>query len=172
MTFPAALAAGIRHLRRYIAAEGSPLAAFWRDLRAALAGGLVVGFIALVLTAILLLDVDLANSGLLPGGAVVAVIGWVGLAVVAVALLAAAGAWCPAGGWRGAVRSVPRTLAGDIPGTLYLAATAGSWWCSRGRFRPCSSRRSAAPRSRSSPSRRAARRTSRVAPHDSSPTLA
>ncbi|MGC5224288.1 hypothetical protein ACPW96_17115 [Micromonospora sp. DT81.3] len=186
VTFPAALAAGIRHLRRYIAAEASPLFAFWRDLRAALAGGLVVGVIALVLTAILLLDVDLADSGLLPGGAAIAIFGWVGLAAVGVSLLAAAGAWSPEPhkgrasasrgfgaepqtgrasasrgsgaephigrasasrgsgaephigrasasrgfgaephkGWRGAVRSVPRTLRGDIPGTLYFAATA------------------------------------------------
>jgi hypothetical protein len=61
---------------------------------------------------------------MLPGGSAVAVVGWIGLAVVAVALLAAAAAWQPGGGWRGALRSVPRTLAGDIPGTLYLTATA------------------------------------------------
>ena len=48
-----------------------------------------------MLTAILLLDIDLANSGMLPGGAAIAVIGWAGLVVAAVALLAAAGAWSP-----------------------------------------------------------------------------
>lgn len=124
ITLPAALAAGIRHLRRYIAAEGSPISAFWRDVVKALPGGLVVGLATLVLTAILLLDIDLAGTGALPGGAAIAVVGWVGLALVAVSLLAAAAAWNPGHGWRRAVRGVPRTLVADIPGTLYLAATA------------------------------------------------
>ncbi|HYH78924.1 MAG TPA: hypothetical protein VEX86_03985 [Longimicrobium sp.] len=97
VTLPAALAAGIRHLRRYIAADGSPISAAWRDFGKALPGGLVVGAVSVVLTAILLLDVDLAGSGMLPGGAAVAVVGWIGLAVVAVSVLAAAGAWAPQG---------------------------------------------------------------------------
>jgi hypothetical protein len=80
--------------------------------------------VALVLTAILLLDIDLADTGALPGGAAIAVVGWVGLAVVAVSVLAAAAAWTPEHGWKRAVRSVPGILAGDIPGALYLAATA------------------------------------------------
>ena len=95
VTLPAALAAGIRHLRRYVAAEASPAAWFWQDVKKALPGGLVVGFAGLVLTLLLLLDIDLARSGALPGGGAVEIVGWVGLAVVAVALLAAAGAWSP-----------------------------------------------------------------------------
>ncbi|HEX5856566.1 MAG TPA: hypothetical protein VFY91_00515 [Microbacterium sp.] len=124
ITLPAALAAGIRHLRRYIEADGSPISAFWRDLVRALPGGLVVGLVTLALTAILLLDIDLANSGALPGGAAIAIAGWVGLAVVAVSVLVAAAAWSPELGWKRAVRGVGRTLVTDIPGTLYLAATA------------------------------------------------
>src|SRR3954470_23993863 len=58
VTLPAALATGIRHLRRYIAAEGSPLAAAWRDLRAAFPGGLVVGMAGLVLVLLLIIDID------------------------------------------------------------------------------------------------------------------
>lgn len=125
VTLPAALAAGIRHLRRYVHAEGSPLAAFWADLRRALLGGSLVGLVAVVLTGILVLDIDLARSGALPGGPAVEVVGWVGLALVGVAVLAAAGRWDPVSGWRAAVRSVPRTVATDVPGALYLAATAG-----------------------------------------------
>jgi len=123
VTLPAALAAGIRHLRRYLSAEASPAREFWLDVRRALPGGLVVGFAALVLALILALDIDLAGSGVLPGGAAVAVVGWVGLVVVAVALLAAAGAWTPERGWRGAIRVVPAVVAGDVRGALYLAAT-------------------------------------------------
>src|SRR4051812_45311623 len=100
ITLPAALAAGIRHLRRYLHAEASPVRFFWRDVRSALPGGLLVGLAAAVLTGLLLLDVDLAASGMLPGGSAIAVIGWTGLVLAAVALLSAAGAWSPERGWR------------------------------------------------------------------------
>lgn len=124
VTLPAALAAGIRHLRRFVAAEQSPYAQFWRDFRNAVLPGAVVGLVALVATLILLLDIDLARSGFLPGGAVIEVVGWVGLAVVAVAVLVAAGAWTPETGYRAAVRSVPAIVRGDIVGALYFTATA------------------------------------------------
>jgi hypothetical protein len=125
VTLPAGLAAGIRHLRRYINAEDSALVHFWRDVRSGLPGGAAVGAIVAVATVVLLLDVDLAGSGLLPGGVLVQIVGWVGLAAVAVSLLTAAGIWAPEGGWRAAVRSVPRSVAGDPGGTAYLVATAG-----------------------------------------------
>jgi len=124
VTLPAALAAGIRHLRRYVAAEASPAALFWQDVKKALPSGLVVGFAGLLLTLLLLLDIDLARSGFLPGGGAVEIVGWVGLAALAVALLAATGAWTPETGWRAAVRSIPSTIAADLGGAVYLAATA------------------------------------------------
>lgn len=125
VTMPAALAAGIRHLRRYLNAEASPQRQFWRDYLKALPGGLVVGLAALVLVLLLVLDIDLANSGALPGGAAVAVVGWVGLAVVAVAILAAAGLWTRESGWRTAVRRVPAAVVADAGGALFLLAAAG-----------------------------------------------
>lgn len=124
VTLPAALAAGIRHLRRFARAEGSPVSDFWRDVKAALPGGIGVGVVAVLLTAILLLDIDLARSGALPGGAGIEVVGWVGLALVAVALLAACASWTPEAGWRAAVRQVPAFVRTDIVGALYLTATA------------------------------------------------
>ncbi|MCC2031622.1 hypothetical protein [Microbacterium allomyrinae] len=124
VTLPAALAAGIRHLRRYLDADASHARLFWQDYRRALPGGLVVGAVSVVLALLLALDIDLANSGALPGGAAIAVVGWAGLVVGAVALLAAAGAWTPESGWRGAVRGISATLAADPVGTAYLAATA------------------------------------------------
>jgi hypothetical protein len=125
VTLPAGLAAGIRHLRRYVNAEDSALGLFWGDVRRALPGGILVGVAAALATVILLLDVDLARSGLLPGGIVVQVVGWVGLAATALALLAAVGAWTPEGGWRTAVRSIPRVVSGDVRGAAYLVATSG-----------------------------------------------
>ncbi len=124
ITLPAALAAGIRHLRRYLHAEASPARFFWRDVRSALPGGLLVGLVAVLLTGILLLDIDLANSGMLPGGVAIAAIGWAGLVVGGVALLAAAGAWSPERGWRAALWSVGPSVRADVRGALFLAATA------------------------------------------------
>lgn len=124
VTLPAALAAGIRHLRRYVNAEQSHVRTFWQDWRAALPGGLVVGIAGVALTLLLLLDIDLANSGALPGGPLISIVGWLGLVAGAVGLLVAAGAWTPERGWRGAVRGIPSALAGDPVGALYLAAAA------------------------------------------------
>jgi hypothetical protein len=122
VTLPAALAAGIRHLRRYVNAEQSHAATFWQDWRKALPGGLVVGVVAVALAIVLMLDIDLANSGALPGGGLISIVGWVGLVVGATALLLAAGAWTPEGGWRAAVRSIPSAVASDPLGALYVAA--------------------------------------------------
>jgi hypothetical protein len=125
LTLPIALAAGIRHLRRYLHAEDSRLVHFWRDLRAGVLPGLVVGIVALMLSVLLLLDIDLARSGLLPGGMLISVIGWAGLAVVAVAVLSAAGRWSPETGWKRALASVPASVRDDPRGTLFLVAAAG-----------------------------------------------
>ncbi|KAA9089639.1 DUF624 domain-containing protein [Microbacterium radiodurans] len=125
LTLPAALAAGVRHLRRYIAADDSRVRFFWQDVRAALLPGLVVGLAAAVATVVLLIDIDLARSGFLPGGPVVGAIGWVGLAAVAVSLLFAASLWSPDLGWRGAIRAIPEAVRGDIAGAFYLLAAAG-----------------------------------------------
>lgn len=122
ITLPAALAAGIRHLHRYVGAEESHARMFWHDWRRALVpGGLVVGAITAVAALVLGLDIVVARSGSLPGGQAVAVIGWAGLVVAATALLLTASAWTPETGWRAAARGIPRTAAADPIGTAYLA---------------------------------------------------
>ncbi|WP_435527618.1 hypothetical protein [Microbacterium aurantiacum] len=123
VTLPAALAAGIRHLRRFAAAEESHVRTFFRDLRRALPGGLVVGLITVVATLMLLLDIDLARSGFLPGGPVIETVGWAGLAATALVVLTSATLWTPETGWRAAIRATPRALAADPAGTAYLLAT-------------------------------------------------
>ena len=125
VTLPVALAAGIRHLGRYVAAEDSRLGLLWRDVRAGLAGGAVVGLVALVIAAVLGVDILLARTGMLPGGVVIEAVGWTGLAALAVALLVAAGAWEPSAGWRQAVRDVPAIIRGDVRAlAFYVSAVA------------------------------------------------
>ena len=124
VTLPAALAAGIRHLRRYANAEQSHVRTFWSEWWRALPGGAVVGLVGTVLAVILTLDIALANSGALPGGAAIVLVGWVALVAGATALLVAAGTWTPERRWRAAVRGIPSSVAADPVGALYLAAAA------------------------------------------------
>lgn len=124
VTLPIALAAGIRHLRRFVAAEDSRAALFWRDVRAGILPSLGVGVPAVVIAAVLGLDIVLAGTGALPGGPVVAVVGWAGLLALATALLIAAQQWRPERGWAAAVRAVPAAAMSDAAGTGYLAASA------------------------------------------------
>lgn len=125
VTLPLALGAGVRHLRRYVGADDSRLALFWDDLRRGLPGGLAVGFGVAVLAAALLADVVIAGSGALPGGEFVAAAGWIGIAALATAVLAAVGEWDPDRGWRAAIVAVPARIAADPAGAAYLLATAG-----------------------------------------------
>ena len=124
VTLPIALAAGIRHLRRFVAAEDSRAQLFWEDVRVGILSSLIVGVPAVLIAAVLTVDVVLAGSGTLPGGEVIAVIGWAGLLVLAVTVLIAAGSWSPELGWRAAVRAVPGTIRADAAGAAYIAAAA------------------------------------------------
>ncbi len=125
VTLPLALAAGIRHLRRYLRAEDSRAVLFWLDVKRGLLPGLVVGVIALVAFVVLLIDVDLAGSGALPGGEVVGAVGWVLLVVLTAGLLVAASLWSPESGWRSALRATPRRLGSDPIGAVLLAIAGG-----------------------------------------------
>ena len=113
VTWPAALAAGTVHLRRHVHAEASPTRFFFRDVRAALPGGAVVGGVSIVLAALLTGDLLLAGTGRVPGGAAVA---WAGVAVGALALgwiVLAAGLWRPGLRWRTLLAAVPRAISWD-----------------------------------------------------------
>ena len=123
VTMPAALVAGVGHMRRFLRAEESTMAAAFAEFKAALAGGALVALGAVVLTLVLLLDIDLANSGALPGGPVVGVIGWLGLAALGVALFTAAGLWTTDAGWRGALKALPTAIRRDPAGAAYTIAT-------------------------------------------------
>ena len=124
VSLPIALAAGARHLRRYLAAENSSLSLFWADVRRGLLGSVGIALATVVLVLILLLDIDLGRSGFLPAGTMFVVVGWLGLVAVAIVLFLAARSWTPELGWRSALRAVPVALRDDPVGVLYLAATA------------------------------------------------
>lgn len=122
VTLPAALAAGIRHLRRYLAAEASGAGLFLRDAARASIGGSIIGAIAVLGGALLGWDVLLAFGGRLPGGPVVGAVGAAGLVALAILVLLAAAGWTPERGWRHAVRSAPAAVGGDPVGATYLLA--------------------------------------------------
>ncbi len=122
VTAPAALAAGIRHLRRFLRAEASGVGLYLLDVRRSLAGGVVVGALAALAAGLLVVDVLLAAGGMLPGGVLVGVVGVVGLLALGLGMLVAAAGWSPETGWRAAVRTLPARLAGDLPGAAYLVA--------------------------------------------------
>ncbi|MCS5716257.1 DUF624 domain-containing protein [Herbiconiux sp. CPCC 205716] len=124
VTLPAALVAGAGHMRRFLRAEESTFGTAWSEFRAALLGGVLVALGAAALVLVLVLDIDLANSGALPGGPLVGLVGWVGLAGVALVLLTASGRWSTDAGWRAALTAVPSALRGDPAGAGYTVATA------------------------------------------------
>jgi hypothetical protein len=125
VTLPAALAAGIRHLRRFLAAEASGVKLYLADVRRALAGGVVVGLAVVAAALVLWFDVRLAASGALPGGPVVGAVGVIGLVAVGLALVLAAARWTPELGWRPALRAIPAAAAGDPVGAAYLVVALG-----------------------------------------------
>ncbi|GAB4055124.1 hypothetical protein [Catellatospora paridis] len=120
LTLPAALAAGVGHLRRYVADEGSPFAAFWRDARAAAAGGAVVAVVALLGAGAAILAIGLAAADPTPAGAVMAFVGRLALGIVATAVVLAAGAWTRDGGWRSAVRGLRDQWDADPAAALHV----------------------------------------------------
>lgn len=120
LTLPAALAAGINHLRRYVNDEGSPFIAVWRDARHALAGGIGVAVVALLGAAAALFAVGLAGADPGPAGTVMSVVARLGLGIIATAVVMAAGAWTRDGGWRRAVRGLRDRLDEDPAAALYL----------------------------------------------------
>jgi hypothetical protein len=125
VTIPLALAVGHRHLLRFLRAEDSSLRLAWADFRAGLLGGVAVGFAFVLTVGILLLDLQMVSTGLLPGGTIVGVIAAAGVVAVVVLILQAAAVWSPATGWRSALKAAPSRVRADVVGSVYLAVAAG-----------------------------------------------
>ncbi|MGW4539901.1 hypothetical protein ACWEOP_18770 [Streptomyces chartreusis] len=133
VTYPAAFAAGARHLHRRIAHESGGLREFAADFRVAVRGGWVVGLAGWAVAAAVLVDVQATRAGI-PGGALVGAIGVFALIGAFVALLRAAAAWTPDAGWRALLAGAGRRTVLDPAGSFLvvggLAVVAASAWFS------------------------------------------
>ncbi|GAA2173665.1 hypothetical protein GCM10009784_08940 [Arthrobacter parietis] len=117
VTLPAAIAASSRHLHRYLLAERSTLGQWWSDFLSALRTGWVVGLTTTALALVLLFNLLLAGTQVLPGWQAVFVVGLLALAAFALTLLQSAVRWTPEKGWRQAVRDGVQAFGSD-PGAI------------------------------------------------------
>lgn len=124
ITLPVAIAAGARHLNRYLRAERSTVRSYGSDFLRALPGGLLVGVVAVALLAILGLNSFLAATQVLVLWPVILGVGILGLAATVVVLLQVGFHWAPETGWKVAVREGLRRTSGDLVGGALIAAVA------------------------------------------------
>ena len=119
VTYPAAFAAGARHLRRRTAHEVGGLREFVADFRAAVRGGWAVGLVGWAVAAAVWVDVLAARAGI-PGGPFVGAVGILALIGLAVALLRAAGVWTPGASWRVLLAEAGRRTVLDPAGSFLV----------------------------------------------------
>ncbi|MFF6994123.1 hypothetical protein ACFY93_04075 [Streptomyces sp. NPDC008313] len=119
VTYPAAFAAGSRHLRRHTAHEGGGLGAFAADFRAALRGGWLAGLAGWAAAGAVWVDVRAVRAGL-PGGPLVGAVGVLALIGLAVAGLRAAARWEPGASWRSLLAAAGRRTLVDPAGSFLL----------------------------------------------------
>ncbi|CAM5487635.1 Integral membrane protein OS=Streptomyces glaucescens OX=1907 GN=SGLAU_06225 PE=4 SV=1 [Streptomyces glaucescens] len=134
VTYPAAFAAGARHLRRRTAHVAGGWREFLADFRAALRGGWFVGLAGWAAAAAVWVDVQAARAGL-PGGPLVGAVGLLALIAAAVAGLRAAATWTPGAAWRSLLRAAGRRTVLDPAGSFLLVAGVAVVACS-GWFSP------------------------------------
>ncbi|KPI28060.1 hypothetical protein OK074_6868 [Actinobacteria bacterium OK074] len=119
VTYPAAFAAGVRHLRR----RTSHVAGGWRqfvaDFRAAVRGGWAAGLAGWGAVAVAWVDVQAVRAGI-PGGQLVGAVGLFALLGAAVALLRAAAVWEPGTSWRALLADAGRRTVLDPAGSFLL----------------------------------------------------
>lgn len=121
VTYPAALAAGARHLRRRTGHEAGGWREFLADFRTAVRGGWVVGLAGWAAGAAVWVDVQAARAGI-PGGPLVGAIGLFALLGLVVALLRAAAVWTPDAGWRALLADAGRRTVLDPAGSFLIIA--------------------------------------------------
>ncbi|GAB3535628.1 hypothetical protein GCM10027403_13650 [Arthrobacter tecti] len=117
ITLPAALAASTRHLHRYLLAERSTLGQWWEDFVSALRTGWVVGLTTTALAVVLLFNLLLAGTQVLPGWLLVLAVCFLALTALVFVLLQSAVRWTPSKGWKQAVREGMNSFATD-PGAI------------------------------------------------------
>ncbi|RPF32044.1 hypothetical protein [Streptomyces sp. TLI_185] len=119
VTFPAAFAAGARHLRRRTGHEGGGWREFVGDFRTAVTGGWIAGLAGWVAAGLVWVDVQAVRAGL-PGGPFVGAVGLFALIGVAVAGLRAAAVWEPGAAWRALLAEAGRRTVLDPAGSFLL----------------------------------------------------
>ncbi|MEH0421892.1 hypothetical protein [Streptomyces sp. B21-083] len=119
VTYPAAFAAGARHLRRRTTHVGGGWREFVADFRAAVRGGWLVGLAGWAVAAAVWVDVLAARAGL-PGGRFVGAVGIFALIALAVALLRATAVWTPGAPWRALLADAGRRTVRDPAGSFLV----------------------------------------------------
>ncbi|MEV5420559.1 hypothetical protein [Streptomyces albogriseolus] len=119
VTYPAALAAGARHLRRHLTHEQGGWREFTADFRAAVRGGWLVGLAGWAAVAVVWTDLRAVRAGL-PGGPLVGVVGVLALIGAAAALLRAAALWRPGVPWRSLMARAGRHTVREPAGSFLL----------------------------------------------------
>ncbi|MET7680862.1 hypothetical protein [Streptomyces sp. NPDC005423] len=119
VTYPAAFAAGARHLRRCTAHEGGGWREFVADFRAAVPGGWVVGVAGWAAAAVVRTDVLAVRAGL-PGGPLVGAAVLFALVGAVVAGMRAAAVWTPGESWRSLWAAAGRRTVLDPAGSFLL----------------------------------------------------
>ncbi|AKN73899.1 hypothetical protein QR97_32995 [Streptomyces sp. PBH53] len=129
VTYPAAFAAGARHLRRRAAHQGGGWREFTADFRSALRGGWAVGVAGWGAALLAWVDVQAVRAGL-PGGPLVGAVGLFALIGTAVAGLRAAAVWAPGERWRVLLAGAGRRTVRDPAGSFLLVGGALLTCCS------------------------------------------
>ncbi|MEV6050107.1 hypothetical protein [Streptomyces sp. NPDC052107] len=129
VTYPAAFAAGARHLCRRTGHQGGGWREFAADFRAALRGGWAVGLAGWILAALGWVDVQAVHAGL-PGGPAAGAAGLFALIGLAVAGLRAAAVWTPGERWRVLLAAAGRRTVRDPAGSFLLVGGAVLVVCS------------------------------------------
>ncbi|MFF4589579.1 hypothetical protein [Streptomyces sp. NPDC001388] len=119
VTYPAAFAAGARHLRRRTSHESGGWREFVADFRAALRGGWAVGLAGWAAAGAVRVDVLAARAGI-PGGPFAGAVGLFALIGLVVTLLRAAAVWTPGDAWRGLLADSARRTVRDPAGSFLV----------------------------------------------------
>ncbi|MEV8123972.1 hypothetical protein AB0P07_07640 [Streptomyces sp. NPDC085944] len=119
VTYPAAFAAGARHLGRRMAHERGGWREFVADFRAAVRRGWLVGVAGWAALAVVWVDVRAVRDGL-PGGPLVGAVGVLALIGAVVAGLRAAADWRPGASWRSLLAQAGRRTVLDPAGSFLL----------------------------------------------------
>ncbi|WP_329534979.1 hypothetical protein OG568_39515 [Streptomyces sp. NBC_01450] len=119
VTYPAAFAAGARHLRRRTSHEAGGLREFLADFLAAVRGGWIAGAAGWAAAAAVWVDVQAVRAGI-PGGPLVGAVGLFALIGLAVAGLRAAAVWEPGASWRVLLAEAGRRTVLDPAGSFLL----------------------------------------------------